>query len=75
MDVRPCDGCRHAPRCKTQQLACEALVIFRRIGTAPERWAAAARQPSAEIHARAYAPIKRESPMYRKRVVEESEDG
>jgi hypothetical protein len=73
MDVRPCDGCRHAKRCKAEPICCEAFVIYRRVGTAPERWASAPRQPSKEIHARAYAPIARGSPMFRKRVIEESE--
>lgn len=63
-DVRPCDGCRHASRCKAEELACEAFVIYRRVDRAPERWAYAPRQPSKERHDRAHAP-------FRKRVVSE----
>jgi hypothetical protein len=71
MITPPCDGCRHAARCKAADLACQALLIFKRVSTAPERWSCAPRQPTAEIFARAHAPIKVAPPVYRKRVVAE----
>jgi hypothetical protein len=71
MITPPCDGCRHAARCKTASLACEALVLFKRVGTARERWACAPRQPSAEIYARAIAPIKITRTVQRKRLTEQ----
>jgi hypothetical protein len=58
----PCDGCRHEQRCSTENLACEAFVIFKRVGTLRKRWAAAPRQPSAAIFERAHAPIKAKAP-------------
>jgi hypothetical protein len=49
----PCVECRNAQRC-AQGLACEQFVLFARFG-GDVRWRAAARQPSAEIHARIYS--------------------
>jgi hypothetical protein len=72
MITPPCDGCRHAARCRTEKLACEALVLFKRFGGgSPERFACAPRQPSMEIYARANAPVKFSPPVYRKHVVAE----
>jgi hypothetical protein len=68
----PCEGCRHSQRCSTQNLACEAFVIFKRVGTSPMRWAAAPRQPSAATFERAHAPI-RVIPRGRKRVIAEDQ--
>jgi hypothetical protein len=71
MTSAPCDGCRHAARCKAETLACEALILFKRFGGGgPARYASAPRQPSAEIYARAHAPIKLR-PVQRKRLVEQ----
>jgi hypothetical protein len=33
----PCASCRHSGRCQSEQLACEAFVLFKRFGTSPER--------------------------------------
>jgi hypothetical protein len=73
MITPPCDGCRHAARCKADSLACEALVLFKRFGGgSPERFACAPRQPSAAIYARAHAPIKKIAlPVYRKPLTEQ----
>jgi hypothetical protein len=49
----PCVGCPHATRCGPQRLACEQFAAFVRLG-GPERWRAAARQPSAAIFARLF---------------------
>jgi hypothetical protein len=54
----PCHGCRHAARCQAERLACEAYVLFKKVGGSPERWALAPRQPSPEIYKRAYAPVR-----------------
>jgi hypothetical protein len=71
----PCEDCRHAQRCKAQSLACEALVIFSRVGTSPKRWAAAPRQPSAANFEPAHAPIKVKAPaVYRRPVDEDKEE-
>jgi hypothetical protein len=69
MITPPCDGCRHAPRCKAENLACEAFVLFKRFGTSPERWAYAPRFPNADIYERAHAPVKASTPAVRKRPV------
>jgi hypothetical protein len=61
----PCDGCRHAARCKAANLACEAFALFKRFGTSPERWAYAPRQPNAEIFARPNTGIGAASPVCR----------
>jgi len=54
----PCIGCRHEQRCKTEILACSALVLFRQIGASPVRLAYAPRFPSRELYERAHAPVK-----------------
>jgi hypothetical protein len=74
MTTAPCDGCKHASRCNSETLACEALVLFKRFGGgSPERFACAPRQPTAEIYARAHAPIRKKiaAPAYRKPLVAE----
>ena len=59
----PCVGCRHEPRCALEQLGCDALVLFKRVTTSPERLAIAPRQPTRELYERAHAPkAKRPAP-------------
>ena len=38
----PCDGCRSAPRCAAEKLACSAFAVYAD-GTPESRWAAAPR--------------------------------
>jgi hypothetical protein len=55
-----CRGCRNEQRCAREQLGCNALVLFRRVATSPERLAHAPRQPTRELFERANEPkIKR----------------
>jgi hypothetical protein len=59
----PCAGCRHEPRCALERLGCDALVLFKRVTTSPERLAIAPRQPTRELYERAHAPkVKRPAP-------------
>jgi hypothetical protein len=63
----PCIGCRHEPRCALEQLGCDALVLFKRVTTSPERLAIAPRQPTRELYERAHAPKAKwpAAPVYR----------
>lgn len=54
----PCEGCLKAPRCQAESLACDALVLYKRVGGGPERWGCAPRFPTAELFARANEPVK-----------------
>ncbi len=75
MITPPCDGCRHAARCKVENLACEAFVLFKCFGTSPDRWAYAPRQPNAEIYERANAPVMvKAAPRIARRVVVDDEE-
>jgi hypothetical protein len=71
----PCVGCRHEPRCALEQLGCDALVLFKRVTTSPERLAIAPRQPTRELYERANAPkVKRPAPpVSRPPVLDEDE--
>ena len=42
---KPCDGCRHLPRCRAEHLACAAASLYAQ-GAKSQRWALAPRQPS-----------------------------
>lgn len=43
--LAPCDGCRHAPRCKAQFLSCQAFSMY--VAAEPaKRWRAAPRAPT-----------------------------
>jgi hypothetical protein len=57
----PCIACRNQSRCRTEKLACDALVIYLRVSGAPERWALAPRNPSAAIYERAHAKSQPQS--------------
>jgi len=54
----PCDGCRHRPRCESELLACERLVIFRRVSEKPARWSYAPRLPSHDLYLQAQRPVE-----------------
>ena len=43
----PCDDCRHAARCGTEQFACDAFAAYLH-GRSAAHWKAAARQPTRE---------------------------
>lgn len=43
----PCDGCRHAPRCAQEQLACDAFAVWS-AGRPRSRWQIAPRVPTRE---------------------------
>ena len=45
LEKSPCDGCRFAPRCAAEQLACAAFSMFAH-GLPALRWQAAPRAPS-----------------------------
>jgi hypothetical protein len=65
--IPPCTGCRHNQRCALEQLGCDALVLFKRVTTSPERLAIAPRQPSRELYERAHAPKVKQpaAPVFR----------
>ncbi len=75
--VKPCEGCKHARRCEDDELACEALVLFRRVSTSQKRWGYAPRIPTEALHDLAFAPLKPTAPVKpawgRKRHIEEVE--
>jgi hypothetical protein len=55
--ITPCDSCRHARRCFSESLGCEALVLYKRVNTSPKRWNLAPRFPTAEAFTRAHTPV------------------
>jgi hypothetical protein len=57
----PCEGCRHAQRCKLETIACQAFILHKR-GEGPTRWALAPRQPSRELFEQAMNPPKVAAP-------------
>ena len=72
MRVKPCTGCRHAKRCELEVLACDALVIWRRVSTNPVRWQNAPRFPSKALYERAHAPLT--APRAHRQAIEEIEN-
>lgn len=42
----PCDGCRFAPRCRAERLACEAFAMYAACES-QKRWSVAPRAPKA----------------------------
>jgi hypothetical protein len=54
----PCDNCKHAKRCAAGQLACEAMILFRRVSISPKRWSQAPRLPSKDLYERAQQPVE-----------------
>ena len=50
LEEGPCDDCRHAARCATQHLACDAFAVWV-AGRRSIYWQTAARQPMRERYA------------------------
>lgn len=73
----PCVGCRHATRCQSLRLACDALAVFESVGASAARLAYAPRQPSAAIFERIqnYTRRKRAPPPYRRSAVDDEGEG
>ena len=64
--ITPCDDCRHARRCASERLGCQALVIYQRVSQVPVRWAYAPRLPSGDLYEQAMRPvIKKPAPRPR----------
>ena len=55
--ITPCDSCKHARRCESESLACQAFVLFKRCSPSPERWRQAPRLPSRDLYDRAMQPV------------------
>jgi hypothetical protein len=55
--IAPCDDCRHARRCESEALACQAFVLFKRCSPSPQRWSCAPRLPSRDLYERAMQPV------------------
>jgi len=70
--ITPCDNCRHAQRCKSQALACQAFVLFKRCSPSPQRWSQAPRLPSSDLYDRAMQPVIKK-PAVRSCPVEEED--
>lgn len=47
LGAAPCDGCRHANRCRLERLACDAFAVYLS-GESVTRWRNAPRLPSRE---------------------------
>jgi hypothetical protein len=56
--ITPCDSCKYAGRCKSEALACQAFVLFKRCSTSPSRWCRAPRLPSKDLYERAMQPLE-----------------
>jgi len=56
--VAPCDGCSKAQRCKTEGIACEALVLYKRVSTSPARWQYAPRFPTKALFELSNEPVR-----------------
>jgi hypothetical protein len=74
---KPCIGCRHATRCASFNLGCDALAVFEAVGASAARLAYAPRQPSAAIYERIDAfKAKRKTapPPFRRPAIEDEAD-
>jgi hypothetical protein len=72
--LSPCNGCRHAARCKEESLGCEALVLHMRLGATLARLAYAPRFPTAEAFQRAHAKARTVAPsVYRRPALDDDE--
>jgi hypothetical protein len=57
-ELGPCSGCRHMARCSAEVIACEAFLLFVKLGdeSSPERLKFAPRFPSRAIMERMLTP-------------------
>jgi hypothetical protein len=70
-ELGPCKGCRHQARCTAEIIACDAFILFARLGDqcGSERWKFAPRFPSRAIMERLVGSA-RESKLERRRAHE-----